>query len=177
MHIIWTPQDTGSTATTVAICAGACWFAWQGLFRKRTQVDLDCKFHRFDGDPSVILVEILVLFENKGYVRQFIGKFEPRITTLDRHKFDGRKLGDHDGTVAEFTCKVAVDNLVCRPPKRYFDIRPGLKQMISQTVIISSELELIRISIDFTRNWFADSLWTGHCKRVFKVEKTNPKAA
>jgi hypothetical protein len=161
---------TRDVAAVVGILGGAAWFGWQGLFKQRTQADIDCRFHKVEGNPSFVLAEILVSFQNKGYVQQALEKFEIEIRTLDAEDL-GLTPGTSLGTAARFGRAVITEGLVCTPPGkwRFFRIRPAVQSVITQTALIPANLDLIQISINFDNNRVAASLWTTTLRRVFKL--------
>jgi hypothetical protein len=149
------------------LCAGG-WFLWQGLQRNRTQVAIDCKFHKLEGPSTLVLAEVLLTFENKGYTQQHLQPFEIQIYALN-----AAARNTANPAPAKFDLPVLTTGLICAPPEdwTFFRIRPSVQQVITQTALIPADLDLVQIKVDFSKNLVADSLWVTPLERVFKIPK------
>jgi hypothetical protein len=150
-------------ASIVAIAAAGWWFIYTTQFKPRIQFDVDCKFVSLQNSEQLI-AEIQFIFENKGFVEHRLWNLNVSVDALK----SGRNLKIKEGT-HELIFDEKVMSKVQLVPKEYeyYFVRPGVKQVITHTIEVSSSISAIRITASFDYNRNKDYPHTA--RRVFGV--------
>lgn len=160
-------SDIGSNlASILTVSAAAVWFLYTTQFKPRLQFELDCKFISLCQNRDKLIVELLFIFENKGFVEHRLWNLNISVHALKAEQNLTSKASTKE--IEFLTSILPILQLVPKHYEYYF-VRPGVRQVISHIIEIPSDLSAIRVTSSFDYQKRKDYPHT--LRRVFKVPK------
>lgn len=159
-------QFANSVGSLAAILAAATWFLATRKFRRRIQLDIDCKIYGLPGNPLKNVAEIQLCMENKGLVNHRI-----RELTVSVHSLKHESELDLKPTTGELIFPKTLLPKTNIVPKdyQYFFVRPGIRQVITHIIPIDSDASIIRVTAGFQYDY--RGLFPHTVRRVFPVDR------
>jgi hypothetical protein len=134
-------------ASTSAILAGAWWFLVTTQHKPRIQFDLGCRFFHVPGHSEWLLAEVQCIFENKGFVEHRIYDLTVSLHTIDPTD----RLAPPSGIPElSFKRRLLPKTPLVPPQTGYYFVRPGVRQLITHTVTLPSNVEIVRVTAGFS---------------------------
>jgi hypothetical protein len=152
-----------SVSSLAAVLAAAWWFLYTTQFKPRLQFDLDCRFIACEETQSR-LAELHFIFENKGFVEHRLYDLNVAVHTLDRAgSLESRETGE-----VIFPVRLLSRTSIVPREYGYYFVRPGVKQIITHTISIPSDISVVRVTSSFL--YGRDKDFPHTARRVFPVD-------
>jgi hypothetical protein len=139
------------------------WFLYTTQFKPRVQFDIDCRTTLLH--PGVHLVEVLLVFENKGFVEHRLYDLSLSIHGLSREAGEVDPGPRSSGRV--FDERLFPRTVIVPPRYSWYFIRPGVRQVITHEVLLRTAAPMIEIIAGFSYNRRAE--WPHTARRVFTL--------
>lgn len=164
----WTDVISG-IATAAAISAAALWFLITTKFRPRLQFDLGCNFLPLKENPSYVIAELQLIFENPGFVEYRFHNLNVSVHALESEDSFTKRDGTEE---LRFMKRLLPQTELVQKNYRYYFIRPGVRQIIPHIIVIPASISAIRVTASFDyRRLKSNHPGDPHtARRVFRVE-------
>jgi hypothetical protein len=157
-------QTANNLGSLAAILVAAIWFFMTRKFRRRIQLDLDCKIYDLASNPLKRVAEIQFCIENKGLVNHRMRELTVSIHSLQTDS--QLEVKDKTGELVFPAVLLERTNIV-PPDYRYYFVRPGIRQLITHIVPLDASISLIRVTAGFHYDRHANFPHT--VRRVFQA--------
>ena len=158
-------EISSNIASTVAIIAAGIWFIRTTQYKRRLQFDLDCRFVRINNNDEFIIAEVQFIVENKGFVEHRLYNLKVSLHTFNSEV----DLKEEEESKELIFDRIILDKVEIQSfRKRYFFVRPGVRQVITHIVKVPSSISAIRVTSSFNYNKSGKSSHTA--RKVFKVK-------
>jgi hypothetical protein len=149
---------------SVALLAAGWWFLYTTQFKPRIQFDIDCSITRLT--VRAYLLEILLIFENKGFVEHRVYDLSLSVHALPVESVDGYHVPTK-GRI--FPTRLVPITVIVPEDYGFYFVRPGVRQVITHHVIVTNPGPIIEVTAGFTYHKRSD--WPHTARRVFSVDK------
>lgn len=145
--------------TSAAVIGAGWWFLRTTRAKPRIQFDLECRVFPLDPETDTHLVEIAFVFSNTGFV-------EHRLYDLSV-SVHGLPTGGQDKGTRTFSRRLLPRTGIVPPQYQWYFVRPGVRQVITHTVVLHRPGPLIQVTAGFSYRKRED--WPHTARRVFEV--------
>jgi len=157
-------NDGSNFAAIIGVFAAGVWFIYTAKFKRRVQLDIDCKLIRIDQFPGNLIAEIQLKFQNKGFVEHRLYDVTVSIHGLEN---DEEFSEDANSKKLHFPRRLLGKVSIIPQGYNYFFVRPAVEQIITHIVKLNDPGDVIRVTAGFYYDHFKSTPHTA--QRIFKT--------
>jgi hypothetical protein len=150
----------------LSILAAGWWFLYTTQFKPRLQFDVELHTLSLRSNSNSKIVELVFIFENKGFVEHRIWKLNVSVHALASETELKSKPNINE---LVFTERLLPQTQLVPANYGYYFVRPGVRQAIIHIIAIPSSVSVVRVTASFDYN--QNDRYPHTVRRVFAVER------
>ena len=152
-----------NVAAVLALLGAGLWFLYTTQFKPRLQFDIECRFLRLHQNRERVVLELQLIFENKGFVEHRLWNLNVSVHALDS---EGDLATKENGEL-QFSKRLLPKTQLVPEKVVYYFVRPGVRQVITHIVEIPAAISVIRVTAGF--DYHLNDEYPHTMRRVFHV--------